>query len=61
MADYDVVFVKLSEALEAEPDAFRLSSATPGDDGVGEMQEIEEIRRLAELLVEPEPSTYAST
>ena len=61
MADYNVVFVKLTEALEAEPETFRLSSATLDVDPVQELQEIEEIRRLAEFLVEPEPSTYAST
>ena len=62
MADHDVVFVKLAEALELEPETFRLSSiAHPGVDPVQEMQEIEEIRQLAEFLVEPEPSTYAST
>ena len=61
MADHDVVFDKLAEALEAEPETFRLSLSIPDADAVEEMQEIEELRRLAEVLDEPEPSSYAST
>jgi uncharacterized protein with von Willebrand factor type A (vWA) domain len=61
MADHDVVFDKLAEALEAEPETFRLSRSIPDADAVEEMQEIEEIRRLAEVLDEPQPSSYAST
>ena len=57
---HDVVFEKLSEALEAEPDAF-LPSHSSAPTAVEEMQEIEEIRQLAEVLGEPEPSSYAST
>ena len=59
MADHDVVFEKLAEALDAESDTFRLSRST--SDAVEEMREIEEIRRLAELVDEPEPTSYAST
>ena len=61
MADHDVVFEKLAEALEAEPETFRLSHSMPDAHTVEEMQEIEEIRRLAEVLDDPEPSSYAST
>lgn len=61
MAKHDVVFEKLAEALEAEPAVFRLSRSTLDTDTVGEMEEIEEIRRLAEVLEEPEPSSYTST
>ena len=61
MADHDVVFEKLAEALEAEPEVVRLSPSTPDIDAVRELEEIEEIRRLAEVLEEPEPSTYATT
>ena len=61
MADHNVVFAKLAEALEAEPETFRLSHSIPDADAVEEVQEIEEIRRLAEVLDEPEPSSYAST
>ena len=60
MADYDLVFEKLAEALESE--TFRASLTTPiAEAGPEEMQEIEEIRRLAEELEEPESSTFAST
>ena len=62
MAEYDLVFEKLAEALETETDTFRVSLTTPiTDAGPEEMQEIEELRRLAEELEEPEPSTFAST
>lgn len=59
MADYDVVFVKVAEAVDEEPETFHLS--TPDADADGEMQELEEIRRLVDVLDEPEFSTYAST
>ena len=61
MANYDLVFDKLAEALEAEPETFRLSRSVSESDAVEEMQEIEELRRLADVLEEPEPSSYAST
>lgn len=61
MADHDVVFDKLAEALATESETFRLSRPIPDADALEEMQEIEEIRRLAEVLDEPGPSSYAST
>ena len=56
--EYTLVFDKLREVIETET----AHLLVPDNDGeVEEMQEIDEIRRVAEALVEPEPSTFTST
>ena len=56
--EYTLVFDKLREVIETET----AHLLVPDDEGeVEEMQEIDEIRRVAEALVEPEPSTFTST
>ena len=56
--EYTLVFDKLREVIETET----AHLLVPDNDGeVEEMQEIDEIRRVAEALVEPAPSTFTST
>ena len=56
--EYTLVFDKLREVIETET----AHLLVPDNDGeVEEMQGIDEIRRVAEALVEPEPSTFTST
>ncbi len=56
--EYTLVFDKLREVIETET----AHLLVPDDEGeVEEMQKIEELRRVAEALVEPEPSTFTST
>ena len=59
-ADYTIVFDKLREVIETETACVQLLVPNAAA-GVEEMQEIEEIRQLAEELAEPELSTFAST
>ena len=60
-ADYTIVFDKLREVIETETACVQLLVPNAAAGVVEEMQEIEEIRRLAEELAEPELSTFAST
>ena len=64
-ADYTIVFDKLREVIETETETetacVQLLVPNAAVGVVEEMQEIEEIRRLAEELAEPELSTFAST
>ena len=60
-ADYTIVFDKLREVIETETARVQLLVPNAAAGVVEEMQEIEEIRRLAEELAEPELSTFAST
>ena len=62
-ADYTIVFDKLREVIETETETACVQLLVPNAAAgvVEEMQEIEEIRRLAEELAEPELSTFAST
>ena len=57
--EYALVFDKLREVIETETAHLSVPSADAG--GIEEMQEIDEIRRMAEVLSEPEPSTFTST
>ena len=57
--EYTFVFDKLQEVIETETAHLLVPNADAGE--VEEMQEIEEIRRVAEELVEPDPSTFTST
>ena len=59
--DYVIVFDKLREVIETETACVQLLVPNAAAGVVEEMQEIEEIRRLAEELAEPEFSTFAST
>ena len=60
-ADYTIVFDKLREVIETETACVQLLVPNAAAGVVEEMQEIEEIRQLAEELAEPELSTFAST
>ena len=62
-ADYTIVFDKLWEVSETETETACVQLLVPNAAAgvVEEMQEIEEIRQLAEELAEPELSTFAST
>ena len=55
-ADYTIVFKKLDEALTAAPDLARPTELDPN-----ELDEINELRRLAAEISDPEPSSYTST
>ena len=55
------MFDKLREVIETETACVQLLVPNAAAGVVEEMQEIEEIRRLAEELAEPELSTFAST
>ena len=57
--EYTLVFDKLREVIETETAHLLVPDAD--DREVEEMQKIDEIRRVAEALVEPEPSTFTST
>ena len=57
--EYDLVFDKLREVIETETAHLLVPNAA--DKRVEEMQKIDEIRRAAEALAEPEPSTFTST
>ena len=59
--EYTLVFEKLREVIETETACVQLLVPNAAAGVVEEMQEIEEIRRLAEELAEPELSTFAST
>ena len=62
LGDYDLVFDKLAEALQTETETFRaLLTPQTVDAEIQELREIDEVRRLAEELEDPEPSTFAST
>ena len=54
--DYTIVFKKLEEALIASPDLARSAELDPN-----ELDEINELRRLALEISNPEPSSYTST
>jgi len=54
--DYTIVFQKLEEALTASPDLARPVELDPN-----ELDEINELRRLALEISNPEPSSYTST
>ena len=57
--EYALVFEKLREAIETETAHLLVPNTDEGE--VEEMQAIDEIRRVAEALVEPELSTFTST
>ena len=57
--EYAIVFDKLRGVIETETAHLLVPNADDGE--VEEMQEIDEIRRVTEALVEPEPSTFTST
>jgi len=54
--DYTIVFKKLEEVLIASPDLARPAELDPN-----ELDEINELRRLALEISNPEPSSYTST
>ena len=54
--DYTIVFKKLEEALTASPDLARPTELDPN-----ELDEINELRRLALEISNPEPTSYTST
>lgn len=62
-ADYTIVFDKLREAIEIETETARMQLPAPaaGEGESEEMREIDEIRRMAEELAEPDSSTFSST
>jgi hypothetical protein len=55
MANYDIVFEKLKELSEGDPSVV-LKEAT-----VQELDEIEELRRFAADIQEPEPCSFTTT
>jgi len=54
--DYTIVFMKLEEAPIASPDLARPAELDPN-----ELDEINELRRLALEISTPEPTSYTST
>ena len=60
-ADYTLVFDKLREVIETETAHVQFLTPNRDEGDVDEMQEIDEIRRVAEALAEPEPSMFTST
>lgn len=60
-ADYTIVFDKLREAIEIETARMQLPAPAAGEGESEEMREIDEIRRMAEELAEPDSSTFSST
>ena len=57
--EYALVFDNLREVIETETAHLLVPNADKGE--VEEMQEIDEVLRLAEALVELEPLTFVST
>lgn len=51
---FRIVFQKRDELVARDP---HLEADAP----MGEFEEIEELRRLAEVLAEPEPKSYTTT
>lgn len=62
-ADYTIVFDKLREAIEIETETahMRLPAPAAGEAEADEIREIDEIRRIAEELAEPDSSTFSRT
>lgn len=62
-ADYTIVFDKLREAIEIETETahMRLPAPAAGEAEADEIREIDEIRRMAEELAEPDSSTFSRT
>lgn len=56
--DYTIVFKKLREATGKDL-SLKLSSSADLD--LDELEEIDELRRLAAQISEPEPTSYTST
>ena len=60
-ADYTLVFDKLREVIETETAYVQFLVPNAADGVVEEMQKIDEVRRLAEALAEPDLSTFTNT
>lgn len=57
MDQFDIVFEKLKQAVEEE----RLSAVAAAAPNAQEIDEIDELRRFAADIIDPEPVSYTST